>query len=131
MSKIGDYKNFNGLDKNYFMWFAIYITIGLVLSFTIPFPISLLVYIAIILILQTYRVKKMQYHYQADIYENSTKNTQDKGFRAFSKSFSDTLFGNPYNLLGSKPLRFVCMNCRKQHNERKCPNCGSGAVKVE
>ena len=44
---------------------------------------------------------------------------------------SDTLFGNPYNLLGSKPLRFVCMNCRKQHNERKCPNCGSGAVKVE
>ena len=83
MSKIGNYKNFDGLDKNYFMWFAIYITIGLILSFTISFPISLLIYIGIILILQTYRVKKMQYNYQADMYENSTKDTQHKGLRGF------------------------------------------------
>lgn len=72
----------------------------------------------------------MQYHYQADIYENSTKDTQDKGFRGFIQSISDTLFNNPYSL-GSAPLRFVCMNCKNQHKQRKCPNCGSGAVRVE
>lgn len=131
MSKIGDYKKFNGLDKNYFTWFAIYITIGLILSFTIPFPISLLMYIVIVLILQTHRIRKIQDNYQASMYGHSTMKNTKKGFRGFIQSVSDTLFGNPYDPLGSEPLRYVCMNCRKQHKERKCPNCGCGAVKVE
>ncbi len=130
MSKIKDYKNFNGLDKNYFTWFVIYIAIGLILSFTVPFPISLLMYIALILILQTHRIRKMQDNYQASISDSSTKNTKNKGYRGFIQSISDTLYKNPYSL-GSEPLRFVCMNCRYQHKERRCPICGSGAVKVE
>ncbi|WP_415311063.1 hypothetical protein [Candidatus Nitrosocosmicus sp. FF01] len=132
MAKIGDYKNFNGLDKNYFTWFAIYITIGLILSFTVSFPVSLLIYIGIILIVQTYRIKKIQDNYQASMYERTTiKNNKNKGFRAFIESLSNTLFNNPYSSLGAEPLRFVCMNCKKEHKERKCPNCGSGAVRVE
>ena len=59
MSKIGDYKNFNGLDKNYFVWFVIYISIGMIQYFTLPFPISVLIYLGIILILQTFRIKKL------------------------------------------------------------------------
>jgi hypothetical protein len=131
MSKIGDYKNFNGLDKSYFVWFTIYITIGLILSFTVPFPTSLFAYIIIVMILQTYRLKRMQDNYKSSIYEHSTKNAKNKGFRGFIESITDTLFSNPYDLLQSKPLRFVCMNCGKQHKERRCPRCGSGAVRVE
>ncbi|VFJ13546.1 hypothetical protein [Candidatus Nitrosocosmicus franklandus] len=130
MFRIGDYRKFSGLDKNYFMWFAIYIAIGLILSFTIPFPISLLVYIAIILILQTYRIKKLQHYYLTSTSDSSTRNTKNKGLRGFIHSISNSLFNDPYSL-GSEPLRFVCMNCRTQHNERRCPNCGSGAVKLE
>lgn len=131
MAKIKDYKNFNGLDKNYFAWFAIYITIGLMLSFTVPFPISLLMYIGIILILQTFRIRKIQNYNQNSMYEHSTKNIKNKGFRGFIDSLSNPLFNNLYNSLAAEPLRFVCMNCKKEHKERKCPNCGSGAVRVE
>lgn len=131
MAKIGEYKNFNGLDKNYFTWFAIYITIGLVLSFTIPFPTSLLAYVIIVMILQTHRLKKMQDNYRASKPPNSIKNTKNKEFRGFRESISNTLFGNSHNSLISQPLRFVCMNCKKEHKERRCPNCGSGAVRVE
>jgi len=130
MSKIGDYKNFSGLGKNYFVWFAIYITIGLVLSFTLPFPISLLMYIGIILILQAFRIRKIQHFYQANTSDSSIKDIKNKRFRGFIQSISDTLFYNPYSI-GSEPLRFVCMNCKNEHKERRCPNCGSGAVKVE
>ena len=131
MSKIGDYKNFIGVDKNYFTWFAIYITIGLLLSFTTPFPMSLLAYIVIVLILQTCRMRNMQNKYLASEPKNSMKNTKNRGFRGFRESISDTLFGNPYNSLISQPLRFVCMNCKKEHKERSCPKCGSRAVRVE
>jgi hypothetical protein len=131
MSKIGDYKNFNGLDKNYFKWFAIYITIGLILSFTLPFPISLLAYIMIVMILQTSRLRKMQENYKSSKSVNFTKNTENKGLGGAIRSISDWLYNDPYGSFGPKPLRFVCMNCGKQHKERKCPSCGSGAVKIE
>lgn len=130
MSKIGDYKNFNGLDKNYFVWFVIYISIGMILYFTLPFPISLLIYLGIILILQTFRIKKTQHSYQTNISDISEKNNKNKGFREFIQSISDTLFYNPYSPR-SEPLRFVCMTCNNEHNKRRCPNCGSGAVKVK
>ena len=83
------------------------------------------------MILQTHRLRKMQDNYRASKPPNSIKNTKSKGFRGFNESISNTLFGIPYDSLTSQPLRFVCMNCKKEHKERRCPNYGSGAVSVE
>lgn len=73
----------------------------------------------------------MQDNYRASKPPNSIKNTKNRGFRGFREFISNTLFGNSHNSLISQPLRFVCMNCKKEHKERRCPNCGSGAVRVE
>jgi hypothetical protein len=131
LTRTRDYKNFNGLDKNYFTWFSINMTSRLIISFTVPFPLSLLSYITTILILHTDGVKKILDNSKSNITKNSAKNPKTKGFEKLVQSISDTLFRNQCSLLESNPLKFVCISCGKQDQERKRPVCESGPVKVE
>lgn len=89
--------------------------------------------------LQTIRIKKIQDNYRTNISEaspkdpanNPAKSNKNKGIRKFFQSISDLLFSNPFGIAEPKQLKFVCMNCGTEHKDRRCPNCGSGAVSVE
>ena len=53
MAKIDENNNLrNNFDKSSIAWFAIYIAIGLAISFAMPFPLSLLLYLGVFLLLQ-------------------------------------------------------------------------------
>jgi rRNA maturation endonuclease Nob1 len=47
------------------------------------------------------------------------------GIRDLFGSFSSSMSSNQ-----SRPLRYYCMNCGKEHNEIACPNCGSKAKRA-
>ena len=84
--------------------------------------------------LQSYRIDNIQkeYSYLSKTSNNNNNNNETKSniVNKFFKSISNTLYSNPFELAGSQPLRFYCMNCGKEHNKRSCPNCGSMAVRL-
>src|SRR5919107_4779862 len=131
MTKIGKNNNLSNFNKSAIAWFVIYITIGLAISFIVPFPLSLIVYIGIYLLLQTHRIKSIQkrYSYPETNSDKGNNNTKDKGYsNKFFNSLSNTLFGdNQFSPNGFQFLKFICMNCGKEHKDRACPSCGSTA----
>jgi hypothetical protein len=138
MTKIGNNNNNNNnlsnFNKSAIAWFIIYIAIGLTISFIVPFPLSLIFYIGIYLLLQTHRIKSIQkrYHYSESNSDKENNKTKDKKYsNKFFKSLSNILFGDsqfPPN--DSQSLKLVCMNCGKEHKDRTCPSCGSTAVRL-
>jgi hypothetical protein len=131
MTKIDENNNLNNYNRSSIAWFIIYIAIGLAISFIIPFPLSLLVYLGIFFMLQSYRINKIQKEYYLSKTSNNNNNyTKSNRINRFIKSISNTLYSNLYELAGSQPLRFYCMNCGKEHNKRSCPDCGSMAVRL-
>lgn len=132
LAKIFKNNNLSNFNKSSIAWFIIYIGIALALSFTIPFPMSLIVYIGIYLFFQTYRLKSIQKRFYSPTDLNKTdKGTKNKHSNRFSNSISNALFGSDqFSQFGPQPLRFVCMNCGKEHSERVCPVCGSTAVRL-
>ncbi len=79
-----------------------------------------------------YRLKSIQNKsYHPDELNKTYKDTKNKGSNKFFKSLSDSLFGdNKFSQYGSKPLKFICMNCGEEHSDRACPICGSTAVRL-
>ena len=79
MTKIGNNNNNNlsNFNKSAIAWFIIYIAIGLTISFIVPFPLSLIFYIGIYLLLQTHRIKSIQkrYHYSESNYDKENNKT--------------------------------------------------------
>jgi hypothetical protein len=137
MTKIGNNNNNNNLsnfNKSAIAWFIIYIAIGLTISFIVPFPLSLIFYIGIYLLLQTHRIKSIQkrYHYSESNSDKENNKTKDKKYtNKFFKSLSNILFGdNQFLQNGSQSLKFFCMNCGKEHKDGTCPSCGSTAVRL-
>jgi hypothetical protein len=134
MTKIGKNNNLNNFNKSAIAWFVIYVTIGIVLSFIVPFPLSLIVYIGIYLLLQTYRMKSIQkrYYYSKIGSDKGNDKTKNKGYSSkFFNSLSNTLFGdNHFSWNDSQSLKLICMNCGKEHKDRACPSCGSTAVRL-
>lgn len=49
----------------------------------------------------------------------------------FFNSLSASVYADPYTALGYRQVNFYCMDCGKEHKDRKCPNCGSMAVRAE
>jgi hypothetical protein len=90
------------------------------ISIVIPFPVSFAIYLLLFFILNAVRT---------DI--NLQKSGMNGGIRGLYKSLSSG-FGNsgvPGNI-GYNPIKFSCMKCGKDHNERACPKCGSTAVRA-
>ena len=133
MAKIDGNNNLNdNFDKSSIAWFAIYIAIGLAISFAMPFPLSLLLYLGVFLLLQKYRLESIEKRRSSDTLSKTNNNPKEKGlFNGILNSISDTLYADPYGSFGYRHLRFCCMNCGREHKKRSCPACGSMAVRAE
>jgi hypothetical protein len=60
LTEIEKDNNLRNFNRSSIVWFIIYSGIALVISFTIPFPISLIVYIGIYLFLQSYSLNPVE-----------------------------------------------------------------------
>jgi hypothetical protein len=90
-------------------WMAIYLGIGLVISFIVPFPFSLIAIIGTLLFV-SYYVRRRQ-------------------FGRIGLSGSSSIFGgSAYR--SSNSLNYYCMNCGRRHNQSACPKCGSKMKRV-
>ena len=96
------------------MWLLIFMGSGIVLVFLLPFPFDL-ISIAGLFVLMTY-LRGMR---------EMKRFGGTGGIRDLFGSFSSSMSSNQ-----SRPLRYYCMNCGKEHNEITCPNCGSKAKRV-
>ena len=127
----GDDNNSNYLDKIYTKWFITYMILGFAVYFIVPFPLSLLASLGIMLLtivlLNVYIMKKFKLDEN-----NSNNNGKDNGsgIRGIFNSLSLSLYDDPRAIFGYSPLKFYCMSCGKEHKKRKCPSCGSMAVRV-
>ena len=83
---------------------AIYLAIGLAISFIVPFPFSLIAIIGTLLFV-SYYVRRRQF-----------------GRIGLSGSFS--MFGGNQSSSNSS-LNYYCMNCGTRHNQSANPKCGS------
>jgi hypothetical protein len=91
------------------MWFAVFMGIGIILVFLVPFPLDI-ISIAGLFVL-TY-------------YLRSISETKKFGVRDLFGSFSSA-FNDQY-----RPLKYYCMSCGKEHKEIACPSCGSKMKRV-
>jgi len=89
------------------MWLGIYLGISIGLSLLIPFPMSFIAFLGGFILIQFVRQ-----------YLGSGINRYG-GF-----------FGQPSSVLGFKPLKYYCMSCGQQHNQKACPKCGSKMKRV-
>ena len=95
-------------------WLSIFIGIGIVLVFLLPFPFDL-ISIAGLFVLVTFlrgRSEKRRF--------GGTSGIRDL-FGSLSSSTS---------VDQSSPLKYYCMNCGKEHREIACPNCGSKIKRI-
>ena len=88
-------------------WLGIYLGISIGLSLMIPFPMSFIAFLGVFILIQFVRR-----------YLRSGT-TQFGGF--FTPSSS---------MFGLKPLKYYCISCGHQHNQRACPKCGSMMKRV-
>lgn len=94
-----------------FMWMGIYMGIGLLISFVLPFPVSLLALFIVII-----GVDYMRARY---VMKRMGISTMKQMFNSFS--------GPP---MGYQPLKYYCMSCGAEHRETSCPRCGSKMTRV-
>jgi hypothetical protein len=95
-------------------WLSIFIGIGIVLVFLLPFPFDL-ISIAGLFVLVTFlrgRSEKRRFGGRSGIRDL---------FGSLSSSTS---------VDESSPLKYYCMNCGKEHREIACPNCGSKIKRI-
>lgn len=122
---LGQFDNNNNNENqkirhsNYLIWLFIYMSIGLVTSMVLPFPISLGVFLLALFLLNIIRS------------EIVLRKTGIGGIKGLYKSFTSLGFGRSIgNGLRYAPLKFYCMNCGNEHREVACPKCGSKAVRA-
>lgn len=119
-------------DKTFTIWLIAYLSLGFAVYFVIPFPLSVLTSLGIILVLiillNVHIINKLKLDDN-----NSNKNSKNSGngIRGIFNVLSLSLYDYPGTIFGHDQLKFYCMSCGKEHKKRKCPECGSMAVRVE
>jgi uncharacterized paraquat-inducible protein A len=96
-------------------WLCIFIIIGSITAFTLPYPISILLGIVTILILNGIK-NRLKLHI-----------TTDKIIK--SNSFLSFLFYNPTQY-HHHSLIYVCTNCNIVHIKDECPRCKSKIKRI-
>jgi hypothetical protein len=86
--------------------------IGLLISFVMPFPVSLLAMFMTIIGIDYLRARYVM------------KKMGITNIRQLFHSFSALQ-------TGYQPLKYYCMSCGTEHKETSCPKCGSKMTKVE
>jgi hypothetical protein len=151
MNRIDDYHNPRHAERaNYLIaWLILCLGVSMTISLLLPFPLSLLVSISILLLMDLFIARNAMRRYStlrnsslwnttSDNYDvnKNTYNGKRKirdGIKKFFNSLSSYAdYPDPTALFGyhTPPVRFYCMSCGKEHRKRVCPNCGSKAVKV-
>lgn len=113
-----EYENLTG--KNQLAWMLISLSMVVILSLVLPFPVGLFASIGILFSLNIIKAEVM------------LRKAGMGGIKGYYKSFSSWESGKDRGVGNTvyKPLTFSCMNCGYVHNKIACPKCGSKAVKV-
>ena len=93
------------------MWMGIYMGIGLLISFVVPFPVSLLALFMVIIGVDYVRARYMM------------KRMGISNMKQMFNSYS-------WSPMGYQPLKYYCMSCGAEHRETSCPRCGSKMTRV-
>ncbi len=97
---------------NIMIWLGISLGISLTISLLLPFPMSLVVIIAVFVLLNFYIRRRLM---------QRTKTSARGRISSVSSSFTAK---------ESSLLKYSCMNCGTEHKDISCPNCGSKIKKV-
>jgi hypothetical protein len=92
-------------------WSVIYVGIGIVLVFALPFPYDLASVLGLFILINFLRGRSILKKYRG------TGGIKD-------------LFGSLSGNNQSMSLKYYCMNCGKEHREIACPSCGSKMKKI-
>jgi hypothetical protein len=106
------YDNKTQFFFNIVIWLGISLGISLTISLLLPFPMSLVVIIAVFVLLNFYMRRKLM---------QRTRPRERGRFSSVSSTFTAE---------ESPSLKYSCMNCGTQHKDISCPNCGSKIKKV-
>jgi hypothetical protein len=110
--------NHNMGDKNNLVWLLLSLGTVVIISFVLPFPISFVVSLLVIICLNFIRA------------EMTLRKAGMGGIKGLFKSSGfGRRSGTGINTL-YQPLRFSCMNCGNEHSKIACPRCGSKAVRA-
>jgi hypothetical protein len=101
-------------------WFGIYVGIAFLIALLLPFPISFITALGVLILLNLYRRRRLMKRYGID-----TKGIKNLfGWLPTSSSMS------PDRRRYDNPLKYYCMNCGTEHKEVTCPKCGSKMKRV-
>ncbi len=95
-------------------WLLIFMGVGIILVSLLPFPYDF-ISIAGLFVLMTYLRNRSE----------MKRFGGGGGVRNLFSSFSSAMSDNQ-----SRPLKYYCMSCGKEHKEIACPNCGSKMKRV-
>jgi hypothetical protein len=104
--------------RKYLVWFFVSVMTVFMVSLILPFPISFVASIIVILALSVIR---------ADI---AMKKAGMGGIKGWYRYLTSSESGGADTSYLLDPIKFSCMNCGKEHNETACPKCGSKAVRA-
>jgi hypothetical protein len=104
--------------NKYLAWLFVSVVTVFMVSLVLPFPISFIVSIIVLLSLCVIR---------ADI---AMKKSGMGGIKDWFRSVesSDSGWRGTGSLID--PIKYSCINCGNEHNKTACPNCGSKAVRA-
>jgi hypothetical protein len=94
-------------------WSVLYVGIGVVLVLTLPFPYDLASVLGLFILINFLRSRSILKRY------GRTGGIKDL-FGSFGSFPSSSISRNGQ----SRPLKYYCMNCGKEHREIACPSCG-------
>jgi hypothetical protein len=97
-------------------WLGIYLSIGLVLVFLLPFPYDFISVFGLFILVNLFRARSLMKRHGVGMRD---------GIKELFGSLSSYLSGNQ-----SRPLKYYCMSCGREHNKIACPNCGSKMKRI-
>ena len=67
-------------------------------------------------------------------FNDDSPNSHNKNYgdrmKGIFNTLSLSLYDDPRVIFGHTQVKFYCMCCGKEHKKRKCPSCGSMAVRA-
>ena len=130
MQKGDENKNNSNLsDKIDTVWLFACIALGFGVYFIIPFPLSMLASSGIILLMMITMIAHIMKKFNDDSPNSHNKNYGDR-MKGIFNTLSLSLYDDPRVIFEHTQVKFYCMCCGKEHKKRKCPSCGSMAVRA-